>query len=51
MPGGACGGRTTRQAARTMPDSIAGMQALVKEQMAAAERLERNGIKMVLGRR
>jgi len=37
--------------ARTMPDSIQGMKDLMREQMAAAERLERNGIKMVLGRR
>lgn len=37
--------------ARTMPDSIQGMKDLMRQQMEAANRLERNGIKMVLGRR
>jgi hypothetical protein len=37
--------------ARTMPDSIQGMKDLMQQQMAAADRLQREGIKMVLGRR
>ena len=37
--------------ARTMPDSVAGMKAIMAAQMEAMKNLDRNGLKMVLGRR